>query len=218
MQDISKDLARQTSPWRAGQSWWVVGVQGIIALAIGVFMLANPIGASDVIRFLIALVLLLDSLGHIVDGFRERRLPSAPWEALRGGIGVTVAVLTLLSAGSNYVEDDGARQMLAIGLLAYGVLGIVSIIFTFRSTGFKGGAIIADVLTIALGILLLSARSGDTSGTQLLGAVAAVGGIALLGYSWYLRGKPGREARANEARANAAIDATPSAAPDRDAV
>ena len=214
MQDISKNLVRQTPLWKAGQRWWVVGVQGIIALAVGVFMLANPTGASDVIRFLIALVLLLDSLGHIVDGFRERRQPSAPWEALRGGIGVTVAVLTLLSAGSNYVRDDGARQMLAIGLLVYGVLGIVSVIFTIRSTGFKGGAIIADVLTIALGILLLSARSGDTTGTQLLGAVAAVGGIALLGYSWYLRGKPAREARANESRTSAGIDAVP----DRDAV
>ena len=212
MQDISKGLARQTAPWKAGQSWWVVGVQGIIALAVGVFMLANPTGASDVIRFLIALVLLLASLGQIVDGFRDRGLSSSPWETLRGGIGVTVAVLTLLSAGSDYVEDDGARQMLAIGLLAYGVLGIVSIIFTLRSTGFKGGAIIADVLAIVLGILLLSARSGDTSATQWLGVAAAVGGIALLGYSWYLRGKPGRESRAN-----AALDAAPGTTPDRDA-
>ena len=199
MQDIAKDVARQSSLLKAGQSWWVVGVQGIIALAVGVFMLANPAGASDVIRFLIALVLLLASLSQIVDGFRDRGLSSAPWATLRGGIGVTVAVLTLLSAGSDYVEDDGARQMLAIGLLAYGLLGIVSIIFTFRSTGFKGGAIIADLLTIVLGVLLLTARSGDTSGTQLLGAAAAVGGVALLGYSWYLRGKPGRASRAGAA-------------------
>jgi uncharacterized membrane protein HdeD (DUF308 family) len=214
MQDNAKDVARRTAPWKAWQNWWTVGIQGIIALAIGVFMLANPIGASDVIRFLIALVLLLDSLGHIVDGFRNRGLSSSPWETLRGGIGVTVAVLTLLSAGSNYVEDDGARQLLAIGLLAYGLLGVVSLIFTFRSTGFRIASIIADILTIVLGVLLLIARSGDTRGTQLLGAVAAVGGIALLGYSWYLRGKPRREARANESRANAIIDA----APDRDAV
>jgi uncharacterized membrane protein HdeD (DUF308 family) len=213
MQNIAKDVTRQSSLWKAGQNWWVVGVQGIIALAVGVFMLANPTGASDVIRFLIALVLLLASLGQIVDGFRDRGLSSSPWETLRGGIGVTVAALTLISAGSDYVEDDGARQMLAIGLLAYGVLGIVSIIFTVRSTGFKGGAIIADVLAIVLGILLLSARSGDTSGTQWLGMAAAVGGIALLGYSWYLRGKPGREARAN-----AALGAAPEPAPDRDAV
>jgi uncharacterized membrane protein HdeD (DUF308 family) len=217
MQDNPKDGARQAAPWKAWQNWWTVGIEGIIALAIGVFMLANPRGASDVIRFLIALVLLLDSLGHIVDGFRNRGRSSSPWETLRGGIGVTVAALTLLSAGSNYVRDDGARQMLAIGLLAYGLLGVVSLIFTFRSTGFRIASIIADILTIVLGVLLLIARSGDTRGTQLLGAVAAVGGIALLGYSWYLRGKPAREARANQSRANAVIDA-PGTAPDQDAV
>jgi uncharacterized membrane protein HdeD (DUF308 family) len=213
MQDNAKDGARQTAPRNVWQSWWTVGIQGIIALAVGVFMLANPTGASDVIRFLIALVLLLDSLGHIVDGFRNRNLSSSPWETLRGGIGVTVAVLTLLSAGSDFVEDDGARQMLAIGLLAYGALGIISLIFTFRSTRFNGAAIIADILAIVLGVLLLRARSGDTSATQLLGAVAAVGGIALLGYSWYLRGKPRREARAS-----AAASASPATAADRDAV
>lgn len=213
MQVNAKDVARQTAPWKAWQNWWTVGIEGIIALAIGVFMLANPTQASDVIRFLIAVVLLVDSLSHIFDGFRDRQLSSAPWDVLRGGIGVTVAVLTLLSAGSDYVEDDGARQMLAIGLLVYGLLGVVSLIFTFRSTGFKGAAIIADVLAIVLGVLLLSARSGDTRGTQLLGAVAAVGGIALLGYSWYLRGKPRRAARAN-----AAAGAAQATAADRDAV
>src|SRR5829696_1323384 len=213
MQDNAKDGARQIVPWNAWQNWWTVGIQGIIALAVGVFMLANPRGASDVIRFLIALVLLLDSLGHIVDGFRNRSLSSSPWETLRGGIGVTVAALTLLSAGSDFVEDDGARQMLAIGLLAYGALGIISLIFTFRSTRFNGAAIIADILAIVLGVLLLRARSGDTSATQLLGAVAAVGGIALLGYSWYLRGKPRREARAS-----AAASASPATAADRDTV
>src|ERR687898_2303349 len=150
MKDNAKDRARQAAPWNAWQNWWTVGIQGIMALAVGVFMLANPRGASDVIRFLIALVLLLDSLGHIVDGFRNRGRSSSPWETLRGGIGVTVAVLTLLSAGSNYVQDDGARQLLAIGLLAYGLLGIVSIIFTFRSARFRIAAIIADLLTIVL--------------------------------------------------------------------
>src|SRR5687767_5095600 len=145
MQNNAKDGARQRAPWKAWQNWWTAGIEGIIALAIGVFMLANPTGASDVIRFLIALVLLLDSLGHIVDGFRDRL--SSPWETLRGGIGATVAVLTLLSAGSDFVEDDGARQMLAIGLLVYGLLGVVSLIFTFRSTGFRIASIIADLLT-----------------------------------------------------------------------
>lgn len=190
MQDIAKDVARQTAPWKAGQSWWVVGVEGIIALVVGVYIVTDPIGASDLIRFLIAVVLLVDSAGHIIDGFRGRGVSSAPWETLRGGIGATVAILTLLSAWSDFVENAGARQMLAIGLLAYGIIGIVSLIFTFRETGFNVAAAIADVLTIVLGILLLTARSGDTGSTRLLGAAAIVGGLALLGYSWYLRGRP----------------------------
>ena len=158
MQDIAKDVARQTAPWKPGQSWWVAGIEGIVALAVGVYIMADPFGASDLIRFLIALVLLLDSAGHIVDGFRSRDLTSTPWETLRGGIGATVAVLTILSAWSDYVADDGARQMLAIGLLAYGVLGLVSLIFTFRSNELRITALIADLLTIVLGVLLLSAR------------------------------------------------------------
>jgi uncharacterized membrane protein HdeD (DUF308 family) len=89
--------------------------------------------------------------------------------------------------------------MLAIGLLAYGILGIVSLIITFRASGFRIAALITDALTIILGILLLSAPSADTSGAQLLGVAAIFGGIALLGYSWYLRGKLGRESRANAA-------------------
>ena len=181
------------------------GIQGIIALAVGVYIMPRPEGASDVIRFLIALVLLLDSLGHIVDGFRSRDLSSSPWETLRGGIGATVAVLTLLSAGSNYVADDGARQMLAIGLLAYGVLGIVSLIFTFRSTGFNDAAIIADVLAIVLGILLLSARSGDTGGT-LLGAAAARGRYRAAGLLLVPAGQTGRDAPPTAQRRRPPLD------------
>jgi uncharacterized membrane protein HdeD (DUF308 family) len=189
MQDIARNVARETVPWKAGQSWWVVGIEGIIVLAVGVYIVSNPTGANDVIRFLIAIVLLVDSLGQIVDGFQLRGLPSSPWAALRGGVGASVAVLTLLSGQSTDIGDLGARQMLAVGLLAYGILGILALVFTLRSTEFKIGAVIANVLLIVLGILLLTADPGDTDATRWLGAVAIVGGIALLAYSWMLRGK-----------------------------
>jgi len=192
LQDIATDVARQTAPWKAGQSWWIIGIEGIVALVIGVYIVADQFRASEVIRFLIAVVLLVDSAGLIVDGFRVRGLPTSPWETLRGGVGVTVAGLTLLSAWSYAIGDTAARQLLAIGLLAYGILGIVSLIFTLRATGFKAAAIIADLLTIVLGFLLLTARPGDTGGTQLLGVVAIVGGLALLVYSWILRGDSAR--------------------------
>jgi len=189
MQHVAKQVARETVPWKAGQSWWVVGIEGIVALAIGVYIVSNPIEASDGIRFLIAVVLLVDSAGQIVDGFRVRGAPSSPWETLRGGVGATVAILTLLSARPNDLGNSGARQVLAVGLLAYGVLGILALFVTFRGSGFNVAAAIANVLTIVLGILLLTASPADTAGTRLLGLAAIVGGIALLVYSWMLRGR-----------------------------
>src|SRR3954454_16299502 len=103
------DLDRQTAPWRAGQSWWVAGVEVIVALLIGIYVVADPVRASDLVRQLIALVLLAVSLAQIVDGFRFRGLPTSPWSTLRGGVGATVALLALFSVSSDYIQPAGAR-------------------------------------------------------------------------------------------------------------
>ena len=190
MEDAARNLVRESAPWKAGQSWWVVGIEGIVALIIGVYIAADPVGARDAIRFLVSLVLLIVSGGQIGEAFRDSGQPAAVWAALRGGVGAAVAVLTLIFGWSDTVAAAGARQMLAIGLLAFGLLGIVALVFTFRSTGLRTAVFIGDLLAIVLGILLLSAEAGDTGSTRLLGLAAVVGGIALLVYSWLLRGKP----------------------------
>jgi hypothetical protein len=76
--------------------------------------------------------------------------------------------------------------MLAVGLIAFGVIGLFALVFTLRSVGFKIAAFIIDAVAIAIGILLLTAEADDTRGTQLLGIVAIVGGVALLLYAYIL--------------------------------
>jgi uncharacterized membrane protein HdeD (DUF308 family) len=186
MDDIARDVARQSVPWKEGQSWWLVGIEGVVALLVGIYIVADPNRASEIIRWLIAIVLLVVSLEQIFLGFRARGLPTSPWAALRGGVGATAAVLALLADWSDTLQRDGARQILAVGLLAYGILGLISLIFTLRTTGFKVAAIITDLLTIGLGLVLLTADPDDESGTQLLGAVAIIGGVALLIYAYML--------------------------------
>ena len=76
------DLARQTAPWREGQSWWVAGVEGIIALLIGIYVVADPVQASDLVRQLIAVVLLsapsMQRGSGGLDVFLTPRAPRAP--------------------------------------------------------------------------------------------------------------------------------------------
>lgn len=190
MQEITMEAARQSAPWKPSQSWWVVGIEGIAALIIGIYIVAFPTGANDIIRVLIAAALLLLSIGQIVEGFRQRRTVIAPWVSLRGGAGAMAAALTLLAFWSEItlveIQPAGARQILAAGLLTYGAIGIVSILFTFRAAGFTIAALIVDLLAIAVGVVLLAAEAGDIRGTQILGVAAIVGGVALLVYAYVL--------------------------------
>ena len=107
---------------RAG-GW--IGIEGLVVLLVGIYAAVQPENAAGIMRQLIAFVLLIVSAGRIIEGFRFRTSAAAPWATLRGGVGITVAALTLLSPLSQYIQGDGSRQILGLGLLAYGALGVI---------------------------------------------------------------------------------------------
>ncbi len=204
---MQESLEQHASTLKATQRWWVVVIEGIVAIVIGLFIVAFPANASDAIRTLIAIALLVVSLGQIVEGFRFRNRPGSPWATLLGGVGVTAAGLTLLAPYSAYIEPSGARQMLAVGLVAFGIVGLLGLIFTIRSAGSKLAALILDVLAIAIGVLLFMADASDSGGTQLVGAAAVIGGVALLIYGYFLWNK-GRAPRTDLAPEHERRDAS----------
>ncbi len=195
MAEIARGVEETASTLKATQRWWVVVIEGIAALVIGIVVLLFPSDANDVIRVLIAVGLLVISAGQIAEGFRFWSRSVSPWATLAGGVGFTAAGLALLSAYSPYIQPAGARQMLAVGLVAFGVIGLFSLIFTLRSTGFKIASVIIDLLAIALGVLLYMAAAENTRNTQWVGAAAVIGGVLLLLYGYYLWNK-GRAAAA----------------------
>lgn len=170
----------------ARQPWWAPGIEGIVAVIIGVFIVAQPEGAANLIRHLIALALLALSLGQVVAGFRFRQRSEAPWATLRGGVGGTVAALTFLAPVWWNLSEDATRQLLAIGLLGFGVLGIVASVAAVGARRFDAGAMVADALAIVLGVLLLNATAADVDRVRYLGWAAIAGGVALLVYSYTL--------------------------------
>ena len=82
---MQESLEQHASTLKATQRWWVVVIEGIVAIVIGLFIVAFPANASDAIRTLIAIALLVVSLGQIVEGFRFRNRPGSPWATLLGG-------------------------------------------------------------------------------------------------------------------------------------
>ena len=166
--------------------FWVPVIEGVVALALGVYVVLFPQDAPGVVRSIIAVALLLLSFVQIFEGFRFWNRSVSPWATLGGGVGATAAVFTLLAIWLPEITPAAARLILAIGLAAFGIIGLVSLIFTVRSTGFKIASLIIDVLAIALGVFLYLAEEQNPERVKMLGLVALLGGAILLAYGYFL--------------------------------
>lgn len=183
MSDISGTQVVTTRPH---PRYWVPLIEGVVALALGIYVVLFPEEAPVIVRSIIAVALLVLSFVQIFEGFRFWNRPVSPWATLGGGVGATAAVFTLLANWLPEITSAAARLMLALGLGAFGIIGLVSLIFTLRSTGFKIASLIIDVLAIALGVFLYLAEEQNTDRIKLLGLVAMLGGAVLLIYGYYL--------------------------------
>lgn len=181
----AQSLATQHAPWRKGLGWPILAIEGAVALGIGIYILVATDDARDIIRQLIAVVLLIQAFLHTMAGFRNRELPVAPFHVLRGGIGMTVGVIVLLENFSDYLNVDAARFILGLGLIAYGGIGIVTIWVERGDRGLRLGGLAAGIVNIVLGLMFVFSDSeGKDSWLRALGGIALVGGIILLGYAF----------------------------------
>jgi uncharacterized membrane protein HdeD (DUF308 family) len=186
MSDQAKAMLELGKPWRRGAAWGVILVEGVVALGIGVYILAQPDEARDVVRQLIAAVLLVNGLMQVFAGFRLPQSPAAPYRILRGGVGATVGLIVTLEPVSDYLESDASRFILALGGLAYGLIGLVQVVATREETGLRIGPLIVSGLWILLAILFLTGDETDQTRMNLVGIVAVVFGLLLLAYAFYL--------------------------------
>ncbi|MGH2533530.1 MAG: DUF308 domain-containing protein [Thermomicrobiales bacterium] len=129
---------QQGLPWRKGIPWGLVVVQGVLILGIGLFLLLRPDAARTTIRGLIGAFLIFSSVLGIGAGLREstRNLPMSPYRLLRGGIGLIVGVLVVLQPVFDYIDDDAARTILAVGLTLWGLIGLYAAFATHDEVGF----------------------------------------------------------------------------------
>ncbi len=186
MQDKAMSTIKDSAPWRRGVAWPIIAIEGLILLVIGIFIFADKESAADVIRQLIAAILLVNGLLEILAGFRNQGAVGSPYRILRGGVGATIGVLVLLENVSDYLDGDSSRVILAWGLIAFGVIGLAASLLARSEAGLRISALVTGVLTIILGVILLTGGADSTSRMNLLGTIALVFGVLLLGYAYLL--------------------------------
>jgi uncharacterized membrane protein HdeD (DUF308 family) len=187
METRTKELLRKNAPWRRGIPWQVVAAEGVIMLSIGLFMLVSPQDAKDIVRQLLAAVLLAHSTIMLVTTFRAPVDEIQRFQILRSAIGVTVGAIVTLAPVSDYLSVSASRLILGAGLVAHALVGLGSMV-PRRAEGRRlVGEGVAVALTVIIGITMLVNTGSDASRTVIFGTLVALAGAILAVYAAWLR-------------------------------
>jgi uncharacterized membrane protein HdeD (DUF308 family) len=199
----SLDTAKELAPWRAGLSWWVVLIEGIVLGVIGILILIDPRQTTVNVALFLAAALMIAGIVQMWSIMRGKVPESIDaLLAARAGIGIYAGGMVLLLFFLQYLGTESGLLAFGLGSLVYGLLGIWASIASSSRRG--ASAIVEGVFFSLFGVLLLYvlfAGGEDVQQvTSIVGWTAIVGGLALIGLSFYNRN---RQQQAEEMQATA---------------
>jgi len=187
MGDQAASLVNKGLPWRSDVRWPVVAAEAVALVGLGIFMLVDSEAAGRAVLQIIGVVLLVTSVVLGAGWLRASEARLGEFDAFRAGIGVTVGLIATVSWWSDYIERGAVRQILGWGLVAYSVLHLAGLLVVRRRASIRPSVVLIVVLTLVLGIILLTSDDSVSEGrVTLLGAVFVGGGVLLGAWAYYL--------------------------------
>ena len=165
-----------------GYPWWLVLLQGIFAVILGLLLLSYPAITTLVLIQFIGIYWLISGVFHLVGIFLDHT--DWGWKLFAGILGVIAGFLVIQHPLWSTVLIP-ATLIIILGITAL-VFGLVSLISVFRGGGWSAG--ILGVLGILIGLALLTAPLISTANLPMVvGALALVGGIAAIVQAFRMR-------------------------------
>lgn len=163
--------------------WWLVLIQGIATLAIGIFLLMDPVGTARLIVFYIGLYWIVTGVLSLIRIFTDRG--NTIWKLINGIIGLLAGwfLVSNITDGSTLVFGIAAVIILGIQGVIMGILGLVE---SFQGAGWGPGVL--GAVSIIIGLMLLGSPLGYALMLPwVIGSFAVVGGIFSIIMAFRLR-------------------------------
>jgi uncharacterized membrane protein HdeD (DUF308 family) len=157
---------------KMGTPWWLVLLEGIALIIIGLLLLTSPKATLAVLVQLLGLYWLIKGVFNIISIFIDSSMWG--WKLFVGILGIIAGIIVLQHPlWSAILVPTVAIIILGIEGI---IIGIVEIIEAFRGAGWGVGLL--GVLSIIFGIiLLLNPVIGAAALPYVLGIFGVVGGI-----------------------------------------
>lgn len=192
MSEQAMGFVNKGLPWRSDVRWPVVAAEAVALIGLGIFMLVDNDRAGDAVLQIIGVVLLVASVLLGAGSLRAGEHEFREFDAFRAGIGVTVGLIATVSWWSDYIERGAVRLILGWGLVAYSVLHLAGLLVVRGRGDIRPSIVVTVVLTLVLGIILLTSSDNVSGGRiTLLGAVFVGFGVLLGLWAYFLYSRAG---------------------------
>jgi uncharacterized membrane protein HdeD (DUF308 family) len=165
----SEAMGRSTIPW------WLVLIQGIAAIIIGILLLTNPAATTVVIIQVIGIYWLITGIFEIVAIFIDRS--GWGWKLFSGIIGILAGIVIIQHPWWSAILVP-TTLVLVMGIFGV-IIGTINLIQAFRGGGLGIG--ILGAVSILIGLwLAFNPLAGALALPFVVGIFAIAGGISAL--------------------------------------
>jgi uncharacterized membrane protein HdeD (DUF308 family) len=187
MSQSFSSVIRQNVPWRRSVAWWVVLIEGLLALAIGIYCIIQTIQVAQTILLLIAVYLIVTSILNVVSALRKPVEDKIVHFAVSQSIvGLVTGLLVVLQSLLQIINERDARIILATGLLIFGLIGMYGSSMMVPGKSINLAGIIGGLLSIVLAVLLFFFSANNLDILRWIGWIATIAGTLLIVYSLVL--------------------------------
>ena len=196
---MTKDIKNQVTrtakgalPWRKGIAWWVVLLEGLALLALGLYMFFAKSTTAVILGWVVALSLLASgALSLYLSLQTAERTLVRQWTLIHGAVGVAAGLLAIIV---QLFSPGAALTVLGLGCLAYGGVGLY-LLLDKNLTALRRLSFISTIFYLVLGgLIVLHALGLGTLVTtlQIVSLLLIAAGIILLFWGIILRNERGR--------------------------
>jgi uncharacterized membrane protein HdeD (DUF308 family) len=169
-------------------NWLWTLVRGIIALVLGVFLIAGGDTATATTAYALAAYMTLAGGVQTFSGLLNRRAPGSTTDRIRGLVGLVGGGAMLLLLYFNVLTLPTAFTIIAILIIVFGLLGLFESLFDRGRAYFRWMPVIVNVLLVVMGALVFYSRSAAGFNLQLwTGVLLAILGTAVVAYGYFVQ-------------------------------
>lgn len=169
----------------AKRVWWVVLIEGIVAIVFGLLALFHTVGTIKALVVLFGVYAIVDGLLALAGGTIQGQ-SGRGWLIFQGIMGIVIGIVAL-----RFPKASVLALLLVIAVWALAI-GLVQIFGSFqaRSLGARGwGWVLASgIVNVLFGLLLvLNPASGATAVLWIVGIYAIIFGVLLVASAFAAR-------------------------------